>query len=307
MALQKSMDGVAAKRVAEIEAPTAAAPEPDENTLTNMLNAYEAKFVNMQDGLAARAEFKVAHQGRDESGLDWHCRCRDLHLRAWRETPVPRDVDTHLIDRFVDGLANLAIHLDVVKGNPETYEGALRLVERMEAALTQSKARREMRHSDNPRINAMARGTPVVAPMGGGGARRGLPLARRGGFGNARPRPAWNRSDDRPFNTATPTSNFQGPTGLKTCFYCQVQGHLRRECPKLTEDLKAGAAAPSFGNRAVGQASTYHGGNARRGSWARGGARRGVNNMAYVEEDENERFENQADARTDRRSDAGNE
>ena len=265
----------------------------------------------------------MARQHNNESGIDWHCRLRSLHLRAWRiNVPEDRNLDTHLIAKYIDHLCTHKIFEEVIKLNPLTFEDALTAVQAQESFLLRQKGRveshREHHSRDHPRAYAIgsiagsnevnrgyrrppagplmgvATGPTGGAPMGAmamGGNYRGA----SGGFGSRGLRND-GRADNGNVNGYPPrkmdtiqggrTEGGMDATLNQACWWCGITGHRKSECRKYAADMRRGAT-PALSSRA----STSHmpgnfpGGNARKGSWDSPPGKRGINQMEYAPED----------------------
>lgn len=132
--LYASMSGTAARVVADIPCEN---PGVHPWTITEMLVAYEARFVTQEASDSARAEFIRAHQLPGESLLEWHAKCRDLYLRAYPGAAVDVDPGGQMLrDRFIAGLEIAAIKEYTYDKRPVTYLECLTACQAKQATLT---------------------------------------------------------------------------------------------------------------------------------------------------------------------------
>lgn len=113
-ALAASMQGEASRTVRDLR-PTHFA------FLTDLLAAYERRFMPPAASQLARSDFDNARQKKGETVLAWHSRLRALYHRAY----PGHDGEVHLIRRFMMGLTSVAIQRQVLRENPVNYPQAL--------------------------------------------------------------------------------------------------------------------------------------------------------------------------------------
>ena len=115
--IKRAMEGEAARAVADIDI-TVVGQSP-----TQLLDAFQARFLPREASKLARAQFAVATMISSESLLKWHSRLRDLFTLAYPTLEV--EDSTVLIDRFIMGIIDHRIKEHVLDANPDTYATAL--------------------------------------------------------------------------------------------------------------------------------------------------------------------------------------
>lgn len=217
-----AMDGGAARRVEDVNVKVAGM------TLDAAIKLYEDRFLHSADSQLARAAFNNCRQKEGESALDWHSRCRALHVRAWQNR-ADRETAEDLIYRFIHGIHNPAIFCRVLEQNPTTYALALVAAQNMEAVTKTLKARhdgdRKGTFSLSTLMAGIEEGAPAVAAFPG----------RAGG-------PGRNRTGR--FESRNPAEGGQG----KACWFCNSTTHLKADCRKYKAEMGNG------GGRGRGQA-----------------------------------------------------
>lgn len=98
----------------------------DANPVADLLQQYDAVFMPQANTTYLRIELAQACQKHDESILEWHNRCRELHQRA-HDRPIGYnwDADVQLRDDFIRGLSSKKFKEGVMNRRPQTYQEAL--------------------------------------------------------------------------------------------------------------------------------------------------------------------------------------
>jgi hypothetical protein len=105
--------------------------------LQQLLAEYERKFLPPAASDTARMKFETAVQGAKEDILPFHGRLLTLYQRAWPDIPFqPRQ----LIRAFARALNRRGLRLAILRRDPATYEEALDLALREQAAQVASLA-----------------------------------------------------------------------------------------------------------------------------------------------------------------------
>ncbi|CAB4045382.1 Hypothetical predicted protein, partial [Paramuricea clavata] len=93
-------------------------------TLDDFLNAFEARFVAEAEANLLKVDFDQLLQGKEETILAFHARCRTLFKRAY-----PRDVDdTQLRRRFTLGLRDASVRQHRTPADGAAVEGMVKLI-----------------------------------------------------------------------------------------------------------------------------------------------------------------------------------
>jgi hypothetical protein len=249
--LQNALDGAAARRVEQIDLSTA--------TLKESLDVYETRFVHAADSQLARTAFNSCCQKENEGMLDWHGRCRALHVRAWR-LRNDRETAEDLIHRFSHGIHNPAIFCKVTEKNPTTYAEALVAGQNAEAVAHSLRARQDSKRG-NYSISAMS--SMQMGAM--------EPPSTSVAATAVRTKRSW----PDPRKRSGPTSSAD-----KECWHCGIAGHLRAECRKYAAE-KNGVSRIATAR----PASRSQRGASRRGSrssWRGGAFRRSPRQLATL-------------------------
>jgi hypothetical protein len=206
--LQNALDGAAARRVEELSLAG--------KTLAQALAIYEGRFVHSADSQLARTAFNSCRQKENEGVLDWHGRCRALHVRAWR-LRNDRETAEDLIHRFAHGLHNPGLFMKVMEHNPTTYTAALIAGQNAEAVHHSLRARNDDRKG-NYSISAMSSASMMAS------LEDDFP-------GTAAMRPKTGRFESRMKQAGA------GGSRDKACWCCGSNTHLRSECRKYKSQM----------------------------------------------------------------------
>jgi hypothetical protein len=114
--LKGSMKGVAFLSISQIDHENIA------QTLADMLNWYETKFLPPASSAMAQAKFDAAVQQPKESILQWHGRLFSIWLRAYPNLANNHELP---IRRFAAGLRKTRIRDQVLRARPADYNAAL--------------------------------------------------------------------------------------------------------------------------------------------------------------------------------------
>lgn len=125
LALKGAMRGAAFLSVQDIEL------MDDQETLEQVLDAYEAKFMPPAASDMARSRFETAMQGAKETILQWHGRLRMLSVRAYGGG----NNEAQLIRAFAKGLRVRDVRKHVLRFQPDTYDAALNLAQTEQAVI----------------------------------------------------------------------------------------------------------------------------------------------------------------------------
>lgn len=257
MELKNAMDGVAAKRVQDVVIPAA-------SQLKEAMDLYESRFVHESDSQLARAAFATCRQKESETALDWHSRCRAIHIRAWRATP-DRDTCGELIYHFIQFMHNPYIRRNVTKDNPGTYTLALARAQGMEAVvkseLMHMASDKKGAHSING-VLALTYDEPAVAAF------PARPGRNRGGRFEGRPQA-------------------EGGQG-KACWFCNSPTHLKADCQKYKAEMSGGGGR-GRGGRGRGQSRGRGAGRKSRGGFGQRAGQPWRVNAVYEEENQDDR------------------
>ncbi len=98
----------------------------DANPIADLLARYDDVFMPRANTTYLRIELAQACQKHDESILEWHNRCRELHQRA-HDRPLAYDwnADVQLRDDFIRGLSSKKFKEGVMNRRPQDYQEAL--------------------------------------------------------------------------------------------------------------------------------------------------------------------------------------
>ena len=131
-----SMQGTAKLRVSAIPLQDGVPPgQADAAPAAGLLDAYEAIFVVAAASDLARADFRHAMQGAEESILDFHGRLRTLFQRSYPTlTPAEVEASTDLRETFLRRLRDSEVGKDVFRRRPASYQAALDEASDAEAA-----------------------------------------------------------------------------------------------------------------------------------------------------------------------------
>lgn len=116
LALKYCMRDSAARAVGDIPL------NNDDQTLGDVLDLYEARFMPNAQSSSAQAQFDLAKQGTRESILQWHARLRALYLRAYPGGIIDNALP---IRRFALGLRRDNVMRQVLRERPEAFAEAL--------------------------------------------------------------------------------------------------------------------------------------------------------------------------------------
>jgi hypothetical protein len=209
-ALKSCMRGVAFLTVSSIDH-----EDPDE-TLTDLLEDYEAKFMPPAASDLARARFETAVQGPKEVILQWHGRLLLLWTRAYGGGGHRDDVaEAILVRTFARGLRVKAVREHVLRTQPANYNAALNAAQTEQAVIDSG----SYIPGSNPSF------ANNIGGHGSGGAK--------------------NHGGAEPMEIGAINA-----TGNKVqCHTCHLFGHIARECTlmKKPQGAKGGAAATTGG------------------------------------------------------------
>ena len=108
--------------------------EDDQLSATDLLNAYEAKFMPLAASDLSRARFETATQEAKEHLLQWHGRLQMLFVRAYGGHGQAMG-EAMLIRAFARGIRNRRIREHVLRSQPATYDAALGSAQTEQAVL----------------------------------------------------------------------------------------------------------------------------------------------------------------------------
>ena len=124
--LAASLQEAAGKAVQGID------PEAAGQTIANLLNLYNARFMPQAAGATARSNYQAARQLPAESVREWHTRIRELFALAYPNDDI--DNAPHSLDLFIAGLHNSNVRFFVQSTNIPDFTQALPIAERAETA-----------------------------------------------------------------------------------------------------------------------------------------------------------------------------
>lgn len=150
--LAYSIRGNAAKIVDDIHP-----NQPHGQTIADMLDRCEARFITPAASALARSQFETATQQASESLRLFHGRVRDLWRRAYPAAAQQAD-ETILIRRFALGLRVVKVRDQVLRTNPLTYEAALDAAQTEQSVYVAT-------HPEKAEHLAGRRATPADEPM----------------------------------------------------------------------------------------------------------------------------------------------
>lgn len=204
------------------------AADPDV-TCTQLLTAYELRFVPESCSEVALLNFDRAVQGPTETLQSFHGRVRHLYFRAHarpgQRVPEEEDILTHLVKAFTRGIRRKAFRLAVRRAAPTTYNDALQAAQREYAALT---------------------GDDITVDQSLFATNAGVTTKAK-------------RSPGEPMDVNALQERKQ-PNASNPCDVCRSPHHWRRECPRRPQGSTRGR-----GGGAPGGASRGRGGPSSRG------------------------------------------
>lgn len=164
--LAAGMGDAAAETTADIPIEDPADPA---YTYDEMKDLYEARFISPAASDAARADFRTAKQGAEESLLEWHSRLRGLFLRSFPGEDVngvgaPAQI---LRDQFITGIHTASVREYVWDQRPNTYVQALEHAQRKQATI-------QLQQSASTRARNDQRMAAIGAPTADSGASEGV-------------------------------------------------------------------------------------------------------------------------------------
>ena len=296
-----AMDGRAAEVVMDMRAADPAWP-----SLAKLLDAIEERFLPPSASQTQRVLFQQARMEKEESGLMWHSRLRNLYLRAKLDMGRRKDdwdKDPSLIDRFVDGHVNPKVRELVYYEQPSTYTDALRSVQNAEALQLRCEGWASTDASAAAKRTVTShktQSTPMeIGSLGEEYGEVGALTPERPAQGSG-----WSRG----------RGGWTGTRGGKSCHICNSHEHLKRSCPWVrrvresdreaeqvrqfnqwrsqsaagaTVMLQGGRSPQNWRGNDVGQGKAYTDTPVGRGSWRSGNQRNpnGGRRMAGIEVD----------------------
>lgn len=217
-------------------------------TLAGALELMENRFLPEAASGDAVTRMEMAHQVAKETILGWHNRIRGLWRKAWPGAKGPI-VELMLVKRFAEGLRECGARDAVAREHPQTMQLALHVA--------QNEASVIMGRVDWKR--------KISSPAGAGAGLPGVKcspmevdsVSKVGavGYGGA------NRGDNK-----------------NRCFFCDEEGHIKRECPAYDRQLRSKRAPAGRGagpNRGRGNSNGGRGRGGGRGGNGGHGGRRG--------------------------------
>jgi len=115
-ALANCMRGDAARATSDLAADAQA-------NYAVMRHAFEERFLPPAASVLAQTQFENAIQSATETTINWHSRLRDLWNRAY----PGQAMGIHIIRKFELGLRKGNVKVQVLRGNPATFQAALNL------------------------------------------------------------------------------------------------------------------------------------------------------------------------------------
>ena len=177
-------------------------------TYEEMRDRYETRFISPAASDAARAEFRTATQGAEETLIEWHSRLRSLFQRAFPGINLDIGAPGQIVrDQFTSGLAHHDVREYVWDHRPATYAAVLEAAQRKHATLklqgTTAGKRKDSQHSHS-HLGALA-------------ADANCPPASSANAPTA----------DAGIMAINPET--------ADCHFCGKRGHFLRTCPLLTK------------------------------------------------------------------------
>ena len=241
-----AMEGLACRQVQTVPV-DGVPPANTKMTYTEVLDAYEQRFLPPAAGQMAREDFHMAKQGDHETVTAWHTRLVEIFCRAYPARD--QDADTQLIEKFIAGLNHPTVQERTFVLRPASMSAALAEATSMVAAV------RLINHSQ---------GGPKSQ------ADRNLLMS----LGETE---LLQKKEPASKEEVAAVNALQSG---QECFHCRAKGHFRNECPlrfvPREEAQRRGSGrgrrpTRGRGNRGSRRSRGLGRGTTERGGWNRGG------------------------------------
>ena len=179
----------------------------DQNkTVDDLVKDLTNVFSPASSGDLAHAIWQNSKQEPTETIETWHTRCKMLYKRAFPDdTP---DTSLHLIRHFIEFLHNPEYRPNVMMKQPRSYKDALTRAQEVVAAIS----------VNNPRL--MREAAAGAAPHDPAIKQEVNALTPQPSYPSQRPK--------------SPVRNAQAAPAQMSCFFCNVPGHVMRDCALLS-------------------------------------------------------------------------
>ena len=131
--MQASMVGDASRLVADIAIIDDPAQGPPGQTIEQLADLYEERFLPAAAGEVARIEFHAAAQLPSETVTQWHGRLRQIFIRAYPNDAANVEASQLLRQTFALGLTDTETSRYVLDRVPPNYAAALNLAQQKQA------------------------------------------------------------------------------------------------------------------------------------------------------------------------------
>ena len=148
-------------------------------TWQQLMDIFQDRFVNPANSKLARTEFATMEQGRDETILVFHGRCRTAFRNAYPEIAAWNG-SALLIDTFLGGLYDREVSTAAADQNPQTFNQALQEAMRIKANRLVAAAKNKKQSKSASFIGAIgdSKGNKNDGKNGNGDEREPCPLCK---------------------------------------------------------------------------------------------------------------------------------